>query len=66
MTEKPPIAVSCRVRTPQGAGKVIRISERLKSSVLVRLDTGNEIAFRPDECELIVPWPLAAKPTPYP
>jgi hypothetical protein len=66
MSEKPKVTVSARVRTPQGAGKVIRISERLKSSVLVRLDTGNEIAFRPSECELIVSWPLAAKPAPYP
>lgn len=41
MSEKPPITLHARVRTPKGAGKVIRLSEKLRASVLVQLDPMN-------------------------
>lgn len=43
-------AVGARVVTPQGAGKVVRVSAKLKASHLVRLDAGGgEWSYRPEE-----------------
>jgi hypothetical protein len=57
MTDLTQFPVGTRVQAPGGmTGKVIR-PPTLKHAILVQLDSGNALAYRPGELKRVVPWP---------